>query len=99
MKIEYKFLENFKTIGETDGVIIGGKYRHFKGHIVKVIGVATHSETIEKMVVYIHDQNLWVRPLEIFKSKVDKEKYPNSEQEYRFELITDNEEGEFKNDI
>jgi len=58
-----------------------GKYKHYKGTIVEVIGVALHSETLEKMVVYKHpdptkgkDANtLWVRPLSMFLETVNIE--------------------------
>ena len=51
-----------------------GKYRHYKGTIVEVIGIALHSETLEEMMVYTHpdpikgqDANtMWVRPKAIF---------------------------------
>ena len=48
-----------------------GLYKHYKGNIYKVIGIAKHSETLEEMVVYKatyqpEDQNLWVRPLTMF---------------------------------
>ncbi len=46
-----------------------GKYRHYKGNDYEVIGVATHSETREPMVVYrplYGEGALWVRPLAIF---------------------------------
>lgn len=64
-------------------------FKHFKGHIVKIITIAKHSETEENMVVYTHDndENVWARPINMFFSKVDKEKYPDVEQEYRFEII------------
>lgn len=70
-------------------VKVGAKYRHFKGSIMEVLGLAKHSETLEDMVVYKHldDNQIWVRPLEMFNSKVDKEKYPDIEQEYRFEEV------------
>ena len=68
---------------------IKGIYKHFKGDYFIVEEVATHSETREKYVVYralYGDNNLYIRPYEMFMSKVDKNKYPNVEQEYRFEL-------------
>lgn len=64
----------------------GEKYRHFKlGKIVTVIGVSRHTETEELAVVYEYEGTIWNRPLEMFMSEVDKEKYPNTEQKYRFE--------------
>ena len=51
-----------------------GKYKHYKGNFYQVEGVATHSETEEKMVVYrplYGEQDLWVRPLEMFKETIE----------------------------
>lgn len=71
-------------------VKVGAEYRHFKGMTCKVIALAKHSETLEDMVVYVHDNQSWVRPYSSFVSKVDKEKYPNVKQEYRFEEVDHN---------
>ena len=68
---------------------IKGIYRHFKGDLYIVEDVAIHSETKEKYVVYrgIYGENqLYIRPYDMFLSEVDKQKYPNVEQKYRFEL-------------
>lgn len=68
---------------------VKGVYKHFKGNYYIVEDVAIHSETGEKYVVYRQlygENNLYIRPYDMFLSKVDKEKYPNIEQEYRFEL-------------
>lgn len=49
-----------------------GKYQHYKGGVYEVIGVASHSETLEKLVVYKHgDGELWVRPLAMFTEMVE----------------------------
>ena len=68
---------------------IGRIYRHFKGDYYLVEAVAKDSETNTDMVIYrklYGDGGLWVRPLSMFLSKVDREKYPEVSQEYRFQL-------------
>ena len=68
-----------------------GTYRHFKGGLYKVISFAKHTETGEMLVIYkgLTTNIVYVRPYDIFNSKVDKEKYPEVEQEYRFEDLGD----------
>ena len=64
-------------------------YRHFKGDYYLVEDLARHSETGEDYVVYrklYGDGSLWVRPLAMFLSEVDHEKYPDCKQTFRFEL-------------
>ena len=76
-------------------VAIGKRYRHFKGKTYKVLHIAYDSETNNdgeprKLVVYqaeYGDNIIWVRDYDMFLSKVDKEKYPEVEQVYRFERI------------
>ena len=66
-----------------------GIYKHFKGDYYLVEEVAKDSETKEAMVVYRRlygEGDLWVRPLDMFLSEVDHEKYPKVKQKYRFEL-------------
>lgn len=80
---------------------IGDVVRHFKWHMLSeheksqnkylyyIKDIAKHTETGEKLVIY---QAMYppfqthARPLEMFCSKVDKEKYPNVKQKYRFEI-------------
>jgi len=78
-----------KIGGEMEQIIKAGVYRHFKGDLYLVEDIVYHSETKEKLVLYralYGDCKRYVRPYDMFMSKVDKEKYPNVKQVYRFEL-------------
>lgn len=71
------------------------KYRHFKGNEYEVLAIATHSETLEKMVVYralYGEGGIWVRPLEMFEGTVERD----GRVMRRFEEIK--EDGESQND-
>lgn len=71
----------------------GELYKHFKKHIVQIINLALHTENETEMVVYKRIDNgsndVFARPLDMFMSKVDTEKYPDVKQVYRFEKIYD----------
>ena len=63
-----------------------GRYRHYKGNNYVVLGVASHSETLEKLVVYradYGDRGLWVRPLAMFLETVEISGEPKA----RFEFL------------
>ena len=71
-------------------------YKHFKGHTYKVIAIGYDSENYNeedpsksRLVVYqnIENDEVWVRPYDLFNSLVDKEKYPDVKQKYRFEEV------------
>ena len=74
---------------------IGKTYRHFKGNLYKVIDIVYDSESnndevLKKVVIYeaLYGEHLkWARDYDMFNSLVDREKYPNVTQKYRFERV------------
>lgn len=63
---------------------IGDIYNHFKDIRIIVVALAMNTETQEPVIVYRHNDDYWVRPLKMFLSNVDKEKYPSAKQKFRF---------------
>ena len=70
----------------------GERYRHFKNNEYEIVATATHTETHEELVIYFpvaRPAEIFARPLTMFMSEVDHEKYPEVSQLYRFEKIAD----------
>ena len=80
-------------------VIVGRKYKHFKGEYYRVLCIANDSmtppgEPLREVVIYeslYGTHKFWSRPYEKKKEKVDKDMYPEVTQEYRFELVDEHE--------
>ncbi len=54
-------------------ILVGRKYRHYKGNLYEIIALAKHSETLENMIVYraVADGKTWVRPYSMWNEVVD----------------------------
>ena len=65
-------------------------YRHYKGDKYIVLGVGTHSETLEECVIYRQlygTGKIWIRPASLFLGEIDHQKHPEVKQKYRFQEL------------
>lgn len=77
----------------TDRIVKGRLYRHFKGNLYRVLDIAEHTETGELLVIYkamYGEGKVYARPVEMFAGEVDRDKYPDVGQHYRFEPVEEN---------
>ena len=102
-KEEYENIEKEnqkeKIAMEQRDLAVGDIVRHFKRewvsentseYLYKILAFASHTETGEKLVIYqgmYSPFKICARPYDMFMSRVDKKKYPDIKQEYRFEKI------------
>lgn len=84
-----KYFHDKYPVREDRSVEVGKAYRHFKGKIVEVIAISQDTESPgQYYVVYkCEDGAIWSRPYGMFVGKVDRKKYPDADQEYRFEEV------------
>lgn len=70
--------------------LVGKRFKHFKGNVYEVIEVGLSSSSCSVQVIYRQvdkPDRIWIRPYVEFMSKLNKNKYPNAEQEHRFEPL------------
>lgn len=83
---ELELFERISQLNQHKGKLA----RHFKGKFYMILEIVEHTETGDELVIYkamYDDYKKYARPIDMFLSKVDKEKHPTSEQEYRFQFI------------
>lgn len=80
---------------ERQNISAGDIYRHFRGNLYQIVTIGKHAESLEEYVVYqalYGEFQVYVRSLQDFFSVLDKEKYPEAQQNHRFEKVEKNKE-------
>lgn len=90
-----------KMASKRQAPVEGQIYKHFKGSLYRIVTIAVHTETSEKLVVYQSiekPERVFARPLDMFMSEVDRLRYPLVKAKYRFTLLVEAEETEEENE-
>lgn len=93
--MDYKVTEKLNFCGRKHRIFQPNDIvRHFRGNLYRIITIARNTETKELEVVYESlyssedgERKVWARPYYMFEDKVDTGKYPDTIQEYRFEIV------------
>ena len=86
-----------KMASKRQAPVEGQIYKHFKGSLYRIVTIAVHTETSDKLVVYQSiekPERVFARPLDMFMSEVDRLRYPLVKAKYRFTLLVEAEETE-----
>ena len=90
-----------KMVSKRQAPVEGQIYKHFKGSLYRIVTIAVHTETSDKLVVYQSiekPERVFARPLDMFMSEVDRLRYPLVKAKYRFTLLVEAEETEEDSD-
>ena len=90
-----------KMVSKRQVPVEGQIYKHFKGSLYRIVTIAVHTETSDKLVVYQSiekPERVFARPLDMFMSEVDRLRYPLVKAKYRFTLLVEAEETEEDSD-
>ena len=90
--------------GNPDRNLNPGDYiRHFKGNVYRILGTSIHTESTEQLVIYetvtTLPKKVYARPLDMFMSEVDHDKYPDATQKWRLEKVSIKEKHPKRKDI
>lgn len=90
--VAFSAIKDIDSVKAINIINIGSAYKDYNGNVVRVLCIAQHFIENETLVIYerLIDHMTMAIPMKMFSDRVDKSKYPNSKQEYMFELIPNN---------